>query len=160
MGLETIYVKELEKRIKSIRQICTFGHFMVDSCTPGHFMVFLAACGFVSCASNHLLRGQDMPFLRPIYAVCHTQQGWTGPAGANCDGRPPSLSASNSRAFLFVTSVRPCSLPSKRAGLLLLSRYLCPDGAKIPSSSHSIPFVKPSSADTPRGDRRRPRVVS
>jgi hypothetical protein len=70
--MSRLTLKELEKRIKSIRQICTFGYFMVDSCTPGHFMVFLAACGFVSCASNHLLRGQVMPFLRPINAVSHT----------------------------------------------------------------------------------------
>jgi HYDIN/CFA65/VesB-like, Ig-like domain len=40
------------------------------------------------------------------------------------------LSASNSRAFAFVTSANPCSLPSKSAGLLLLSRHLCPDGKK------------------------------
>jgi hypothetical protein len=52
-------LKALEKLIKSVRQICTLGHFMV----------FLATCSFVSCASNYLLRGQDMPFLRPFYAV-------------------------------------------------------------------------------------------
>jgi len=66
-------LKALEKLIKSVRQICILGHFMVDSCTLGHFMVFLATCSFVSCASNYLLRGQDMPFLRPFYAVSDTQ---------------------------------------------------------------------------------------
>src|SRR5258708_25787581 len=54
--------------------------------------------------------------------------GLTVPVGANCDRRPPALRASNSRAFVFVTSARPCSLPSKSAGPLLLSRHLCPDG--------------------------------
>src|SRR5712692_7981033 len=54
----------------------------------------------------------------------------TVPAGANYDGRPPSLRASNSRAFVFVTSANPSSFPSKNAGPLLLSRHLCPDGKK------------------------------
>src|SRR5260370_26641292 len=54
--------------------------------------------------------------------------GLTVPVGANCDRRPPALRASNSRAFVFVTSARPCSLPSKSAGPLLLSRHFCPDG--------------------------------
>src|SRR5258706_11324534 len=54
--------------------------------------------------------------------------GLTVPVGANCDRRPPALRASNSRAFVFATSARPCSLPSKSAGPLLLSRHLCPDG--------------------------------
>src|SRR6266571_8502272 len=54
--------------------------------------------------------------------------GLTASAGANCDRRPPSLRASNSRAFAFVTSASPCLLPSKSAGPLLLSRSLCPDG--------------------------------
>src|SRR6266700_349996 len=54
--------------------------------------------------------------------------GLTVPAGESCDGRPPSLTASNSRAFVFVTSASPCSLPSKSTGPLLLSRHLCPDG--------------------------------
>jgi hypothetical protein len=101
MGLGTIYIKELEKRIKSIRQICTFGHFMVDSCTPGHFMVFLAACGFVSCASNHLLRGQFMPFLRPIYAVCHkSDQADTSHCGVSAWSRHQSCVQN---AFLSLT---------------------------------------------------------
>src|SRR5260370_40660689 len=56
--------------------------------------------------------------------------GLTVHIGANCDRRPPALRASNSRAFVFGTSARPCSLPSKSAGPLLLSRHLCPDGKK------------------------------
>jgi hypothetical protein len=62
----------LEKRMKSVWQICILGQFMPDFCTLGHFIVFLAACVFASCASNHLLRGQDMPFLWPFYAVSDT----------------------------------------------------------------------------------------
>src|SRR5258708_22582881 len=54
--------------------------------------------------------------------------------GESYDGRVAALSASNSRAFVFVTSVSPCSLPSKSAGLLLLSRHLCPDGFFCASS--------------------------
>src|SRR6266700_7438489 len=56
--------------------------------------------------------------------------GLTVHVGANCDRRPPALRASNSHAFVFATSARPCSLPSKSAGPLLLSRHLCPDGKK------------------------------
>src|SRR6266700_4514032 len=56
--------------------------------------------------------------------------GLTVHIGANCDRRPPALRASNSRAFVFVTSARLCSLPSKSAGPFLLSRHLCPDGKK------------------------------
>src|SRR6266851_1688896 len=69
--------------------------------------------------------------IRPIASTWNSAPpGLTVPAGANCDGRPPSLRASNSRAFVFVTSASPCSLPSKSAGPLLLSRHLCPDGKK------------------------------
>src|SRR5438094_731386 len=50
--------------------------------------------------------------------------------GENYDGRVAALSASNSSAFVFVTSASPCLLLSKRAGPLLLSRSLCPDGKK------------------------------
>src|SRR5436305_5366859 len=68
---------------------------------------------------------------RPIASIWNSAPlSWTGPAGANCDGRPPSPRASNSRAFVFVISASPCSLPSKNVGLLLLSRHLCPDGKK------------------------------
>src|SRR6266568_6783308 len=67
--------------------------------------------------------------MRPIESRWNSAPpSWTVPAGANCDGRPPSLRASNSRAFVFVTSASPCSFPSKSAGPLLLSRHLCPDG--------------------------------
>src|SRR6266849_1237978 len=67
--------------------------------------------------------------IRPIASTWNSAPpGLTVPAGANCDGRPPSLRASNSRAFVFVTSASPCSLPSKSVGPLLLSRHLCPDG--------------------------------
>src|SRR5258708_192267 len=69
--------------------------------------------------------------------------GLTVHIGANCDRRPPALRASNSRAFVFVTSARPCSLPSKSAGPLLLSRHLCPDGKKI----------RPGESDHPLGRR-------
>jgi hypothetical protein len=65
----------LEKRIKSVCQVCTFGHFLVDSCTLGHFLAFLAACDFASCSLNYILPGQVMPFLRPFNAVSHTIEG-------------------------------------------------------------------------------------
>ena len=64
-------MRALEKGIKPIRQICTFGQVMPDFFTFGHFMAFLAACGALLCSSTALLGGQDMPFLRPIYAVSH-----------------------------------------------------------------------------------------
>src|SRR5260221_4778803 len=54
--------------------------------------------------------------------------GLTVSVGANYGGRLPSLRVSSSRAFVFVTSASPCSLPSKSTGPLLLSRHLCPDG--------------------------------
>ena len=58
-----------------------------------------------------------------------TLQGiWTGTWTPACDGRPPSLRASNSHAFVFVTSATPSSLPLSSAGPQLLSRHLCPDG--------------------------------
>src|SRR5260221_9842024 len=66
---------------------------------------------------------------RPIESFWNSAPpSWTGPAGANCDGRPPSLRASNSRAFVFVTSATAYSLPLSSAGSRLLSRHLCPDG--------------------------------
>src|SRR6266699_5687842 len=69
--------------------------------------------------------------MRPIESRWNSAPpSWTVPAGANCDVRPPSLRASNSRAFVFVTSASPCSFPSKSAGPLLLSRRFCPDGKK------------------------------
>jgi hypothetical protein len=64
-------LKALEKRIKSVCQICTFGQVMPNSCTFGHYMAFLAACRFISCSSNYILRGQVMPFLWPFNAVSH-----------------------------------------------------------------------------------------
>jgi hypothetical protein len=51
-------------------------------------------------------------------------------SGESYDGRVAALTASNSPAFAFVTSVSPCLLPSKSAGPLPLSRHLCPDGKK------------------------------
>src|SRR5713101_5411721 len=80
--------------------------------------------------------------IRPIASTWNSAPpGLTVPASANCDGRPPSLRASNSRAFVFVTSASPCSLPSKSAGPLLLSRHLCPDGLKTTTKNPRI-FVQ------------------
>src|SRR2546430_11378386 len=68
--------------------------------------------------------------------------GLTVSAGGNCDERPPSLRASNSPAFVFITSASPCSFPSKSAGPLLLSRRFCPDGKKSPRrEGRTIIFV-------------------
>lgn len=65
-------LRALYRPVKSLSGFCTFGQVMPDFCTLGHFMRVLATCDFISCASNHLLRGQDMPFLRPFNAVSHT----------------------------------------------------------------------------------------
>ena len=56
--------------------------------------------------------------------------GLTVPAGANCDGRPPSPRASNSRAFASATDARPISAPLRSAGLPPLLLLFCPDGKK------------------------------
>src|SRR5712692_7496877 len=70
--------------------------------------------------------------IRPIESCWNSAPpGLIVSAGESCDGRPPSLRASNSHAFAFVTSASPCSLPSSSTGPLLLSRHLCPDGKKI-----------------------------
>src|SRR5260221_12715398 len=74
--------------------------------------------------------------------------GLTVHIGANCDRRPPALRASNSRAFVFVTSARPCSLPSKSAGPLLLSRHLCPDGFFDPTRHRGARDAKRASEAT------------
>src|SRR5712692_6421752 len=67
--------------------------------------------------------------IRPIESCWNSAPpGLIVSAGESCDGRPPSLRASNSHAFAFVTSASPCSLPSSSTGPLLLSRHLCPDG--------------------------------
>jgi hypothetical protein len=69
--------------------------------------------------------------MRPIANTCDSRlPNVTVCGGESCDNRPFLLSVSNARAFAFLTSVNPCLLSSKIAGLALLSRHLCPDAKK------------------------------
>jgi hypothetical protein len=66
-----------------------------------------------------------------IASICKSRLlGLIEGAGDSYDRRPATLTTSNSRAFAFVTSAKPCWLPSKSAGLQLPSRFLCPNRRK------------------------------
>ena len=95
-------LKALEKGIRSVYQICTFGQVMPNFCTFGHFMAFLVARDFTSCASNHLLRGQVMPFLRPFYSESDSQPLlWTTNASASFQWRAGAAHTRGKRSPTF-----------------------------------------------------------
>src|SRR5215831_4055924 len=78
-----------------------------------------------------------------IESFCKSKSlGWTEFGGGNYEGRQAALTTSNSSASAFVTSVKLCLLPSKIAGLRLLSRFLCPDGKKRRHPKKNATWVK------------------
>src|SRR5438045_6465482 len=69
--------------------------------------------------------------MQPIVSTCNSKSlGLIESGGESYEERRAALSTSSSPAFAFVTSAQLYLLPLKRAGLLPLSRFLCPDGKK------------------------------